>query len=100
MNTEHSNLTSSMDIRHALERKLGYGAIQKIADARGIRAPVVHNAISGRRRSKRDMEILAYIASIVARPVMGINPDGSQADETIIACERDESRPKSREASK
>lgn len=86
MNTmEQPNLTDSMDIRHALERKLGYGAIQKVADAKGVRAPIVHNAMTGRRRSERDITILAYIASIVEQPVLGVNPDGSTIDENILA---------------
>lgn len=82
---EQTNLTDSMEIRHALERKLGYGAIQKVADTKGVRAPIVHNAMTGRRRSKRDIEILAYIACLIGQPVMGINPDGTEISENIIA---------------
>lgn len=82
---EQTNLTDSMDIRHALERKLGYGAIQKVADAKGVRAPIVHNAMTGKRRSKRDVEIIAYIASLIDQPVLGVNPDGTEVDDNILA---------------
>jgi len=85
MNTEQNNLTDRIEIRQAMERKLGYGAVQKVADIKGVRAPIIFNAISGRRRSRRDIEILAYIASIIDQPVLGVLPDGTEIDESIIA---------------
>ncbi len=86
MNQE--NLTDPLKIKHALERKLGYGAVQKVATKNDVDLPIVSNAISGRRRSPRDIAILIFIARIIECPVRGLCPDGTELDENTLAQER------------
>ena len=77
---EQQNLTDALDIKHALEKKLGYGALQLVADVHAVKLPIVSNAISGRRRSPRDMKILAWIAAEIGQPVLGVLPDGKELE--------------------
>lgn len=79
---EQHNLTDQMAIKHALERKLGHGAVKKIADICNVRLPTVSNVMSGRRRNK---EILTVIAQTVEQPVRGVCPDGSELLENMLA---------------
>jgi len=72
---EEHNLTDPMSIKHALERKLGYGALRKIAGQCEVSPPEVSNVVSGRRRN---MTILTVIAQTVDQPVRGVCPDGSE----------------------
>nr|WP_321465136.1 hypothetical protein [uncultured Desulfobulbus sp.] len=79
---ELHNLTDQMAIKHALERKLGHGAVKKIADKCGVQLPTVSNVMSGRRRNTA---ILTVIARTVDQPVRGICPDGSELLENMLA---------------
>lgn len=76
---EQQNLTDPLDIKHALERKLGYGALRKIAGKCEVSPPEVTNVVYGRRRNKG---VLAAIAQIIGQPVLWICPDGSELPKT------------------
>lgn len=81
---EKENINDRLEIRQALERQLGYGAGQKVADVFKVKSPIVFGAISGRTRSRRDISILAYIAGVIGQPVRGVRPDGTEI-ENILA---------------
>lgn len=80
MDQKQQNLTNPLEIRHALEDILGVGAIQKIAALHDVKSSIVSNAIYGRRRSKRDIKILACIAWVIQKPVRGVLPDGTELE--------------------
>jgi len=73
------NLTDPLDIKHALERKLGYGAIKKIADKCAVSLPTASNALAGRRRNTT---VLTYAAKMIGQPVHGVTPDGTELAKT------------------
>ncbi len=77
---ENENLTDPMAIKHALERKLGYGALNKLANNIGVSQPAVSNTINGKRHSRK---ILLYIANLLGQPVRGVAPD----NENILTSE-------------
>lgn len=79
---EQHNLTDQMAIKHALERKLGHGAVKKIADKCKVQLPTVSNVMSGRRWNRA---ILTMIAQTVDQPVRGVCPDGSELPENMLA---------------
>jgi hypothetical protein len=79
---EQHNLTDQLAIKHALERKLGHGAVKKIADLCGVHIPTVSNVMSGRRRNR---VILTAIAKTVEQPVRGVCPDGTDLPENMLA---------------
>ena len=77
-----NNLSDPMEIRHALERKLGRGAVKKIADDCGVSPPAVSNTIHGHRgQSGRpgNAGILQYLANVIGQPVYGVDPDEHNA---------------------
>ncbi|MDR3631454.1 MAG: hypothetical protein P4L42_14080 [Desulfocapsaceae bacterium] len=69
------NLTDPLEIKYALERQLGYGALNKIAIVCGVSPPSVSNTIRKRRSSRK---VLACIANIIGQPVHGIAPAVSE----------------------
>jgi len=69
---KNENLTDPLEIKYALERQLGYGALNKIAMACGVSPPSVSNTINKRRCCKK---VLTCIANTIGQPVYGIAPD-------------------------
>jgi len=72
------NLTDPMEIKHALERKLGYGAVKKTAAACGVTLPAISNTIHGQRgKSGRpgNKGLLQHLANVIGQPVHGVAPD-------------------------
>lgn len=76
MTTETANLTDPMEIRHALERKLGNGAMTIFATAHGYSLPYISQTISGERSNQRLLEALA---SCIGQPVRGVMPRARKA---------------------
>jgi hypothetical protein len=73
-----NNLTDPLEIRHALERKLGRGAVKIIAAQCNVSPPSVSNTIHGHRgQSGRpgNAGILQHIANIIEQPVYGVTPN-------------------------
>lgn len=68
---KNENLTDPLEIKYALERQLGYGALNKIAVACGVSPPSVSNTINKRRYSKK---VLTCIANTIGQSVHGIAP--------------------------
>ena len=66
-----NNLTDPMEIRHALERKLGNGALTIFANAHGYSLPYISQTVAGERGNE---EVLRAIASCLGQPVRGILP--------------------------
>ena len=69
---DNENLTNPMALKHALERKLGYGAFNKLANNIGVSQPAISNTIAGKRHSRK---ILLYIANLLGQPVHGVAPE-------------------------
>ena len=68
------NLTSHIDIRHAIERVDGKptGAINRLAARLGLNSPtIVSMNISGARRQE---DVLQGIADFLGQPVYGVLP--------------------------
>ena len=77
---ENENLSDPMAIKHALERKLDYGAMNELANNIGVSQPAVSNTIARKRHSRK---ILLYIANLLGQPVRGVAPD----NENILTSE-------------
>jgi hypothetical protein len=65
------NLTDPLEIKHALERKLGYGAIKQIASCCGVTSSAVSKII----RHRGSKKVLKCVATTIGQPVHGIMPD-------------------------
>lgn len=73
------NLTNPMEIKHALERSMGAGALAKIATREGVSRSTVTNAIKGKRPGSA---LLQVIAKQIGQPVHGVTPDGLNLTKT------------------
>ena len=67
------NLTDPMDIRHALERKLGNGALTIFANAHGYSLAYISQTVAGERGNT---SVLQAIANCIGQPVRGVLPRG------------------------
>ena len=67
------NLTDPMEIKHALERSMGAGALSKLANREGVSRSTVTNAVKGKRPGS---PLLQVIAKQIGQPVHGVTPDG------------------------
>ena len=65
------NLTKRLEIRHALERELGNGAVKLLAGQAGCSVPYVSQNMSGVRANER---ILRLMANIIGCRVHGVFP--------------------------
>jgi len=65
------NLTNGIEIRHALELKLGYGAIAKLARKRGCTKTCISTTIHGKRSNPEVIQLLANEAGCT---VYGVDP--------------------------
>lgn len=70
---ETINLTDPMDIRHALERKLGNGAMTIFANAHGYSLAYISQTVSGERGNR---SVLQALATCIGQPVRGVLPRG------------------------
>ncbi len=73
------NLTDPMEIKHALERSMGAGALSKLASREGVSRSTVTNAVKGKRPGS---PLLQVIADQIGQPVYGITPDGLDLTKT------------------
>jgi len=71
------NLTDPMEIKHALERKLGRGAQTIFSGAHGYSLQHVNMVIRGERNNK---EILGLLAQCIGQPVHGVAPVGGNSN--------------------
>lgn len=69
--TTGTNLTDPMEIRHALERKLGNGALTIFATAHGYSLAYISQTIAGARGNE---SVLEALASCLGCPVRGVLP--------------------------
>lgn len=74
---EQSNLTSPIEIKHALERVRGYGAISRLAEEHHVSRSAMTNAVAGRRPGSH---LLQIIAAEIGQPVHGVLPNGQSLD--------------------
>lgn len=65
------NLTNGLEIRHALELKLGFGAVTKLARKHGCTKTYISATIHGRRCNPDVIQLLANEAGC---PVYGVAP--------------------------
>ena len=78
MNTDslaNQDLTDPMEIRHALERKLGSGAMTTFATAHGYSLGYISQTISGERGNR---DVLQALASCLGQKVRGVAPRGQR----------------------
>ena len=61
-----------MQIKHALEDKLGKGAVSKFAKMEGYSVPYISQLINGDRRN---VIVLRKIATFLKRKVYGVLPE-------------------------
>ena len=73
------NLTDPMEIKHALEKSMGVGALSKLARREGVSRSTVTNAIKGKRPGS---PLLQVIADQIGQPVYGANPNEVFATKT------------------
>ena len=73
------NLTDPMEIKHALEKSMGGGALSKLAKREGVSRSTVTNAIKGKRPGSH---LLQVIADQIGQPVYGTNPNEVCATKT------------------
>lgn len=84
---ENKNLTNPLEIKHALERKLGRGAVKIVANECGVSSPAISNTIHGRRgKSGRpgNKGLLQYIANLIEQPVYGVAPVNANNVKTTL----------------
>ena len=74
-----NNLTDPMEIRHALERKLGNGALTIFANAHGYSLSYISQTVAGDRGNK---DVLQAIASCLGQPVRGVSPRKQRQTQT------------------
>lgn len=67
------NLASGLEIRHALELKLGFGALTKLAQKRGCTKQYISQTIHGQRSNP---DVLQLLANEAGCPVYGVAPKG------------------------
>lgn len=65
------NLTKPLEIRHALERKHGDGAVQKVANKLGVSGPCISATIHGNRCNP---VVIQHLANEAGCPVYGVVP--------------------------
>jgi hypothetical protein len=70
------NLTDPMEIKHALERKLGHGAQTIFAETNGFTLQHVNMNIRGERNNEA---ILGLLAQCIGQPVHGVAPLGGNS---------------------
>ena len=68
---ENLNMTDPLEIKHALERALGSGAMSRIAEEKGVSRSTVTNVVKGRRPGS---PLLPYMAGVIGQPVHGVGP--------------------------
>lgn len=71
MKTPKNNLTDPMEIRHAMERKLGSGALTIFAKVHGYSLPYISQTVAGERNNPA---LLEAIATCIGCPVRGVLP--------------------------
>lgn len=74
-----NNLTDPLEIKHALERSMGAGAMTKLADREGVTRSAITNAVKGKRPGSH---LLKVIAEQIGQAVYGITPDGHDITKT------------------
>ncbi|MDX9893897.1 MAG: hypothetical protein RBS34_00530 [Desulfofustis sp.] len=69
---KETNLTDPMEIRHALERKMGgVGSLTNFAREHGYSVSYISQTISGERSN---LHVLELLATRIGQPVHGVRP--------------------------